>query len=170
MRWGLVPFWADDPAIGNRLINARAETAAAKPAFRDAFKRRRCLVVSDGFYEWKKEPGGKQPYWIHRPDGAPFAFAGLWSRWDKQGEPLDTFAILTRDAHPDVAAIHDRMPVVLARDDWGPWLDPGATDRGALDELLRRSTGAGLAVRKVSRRVNSPANDTPELVEEWTGA
>jgi putative SOS response-associated peptidase YedK len=166
VRWGLVPFWADDPSIGNRMINARAETAADKPAFRDAFRRRRCLVVSDGFYEWKKEAAGKQPYWIHRPDGRPFAYAGLWSRWDKAGEPLDTFTILTRDAHPDVAAVHDRMPVVLERDAWTPWLDPSLGDKEALGDLLRRSTGAGLAMRRVSRRVNSPANDVPEVLEE----
>jgi putative SOS response-associated peptidase YedK len=166
VRWGLVPFWADDPSIGNRMINARAETAADKPAFRDAFRRRRCLVVSDGFYEWRKEAGGKQPYWIHRPDGQPFAYAGLWSRWDKRGEPLDTFTILTREAHPAVASIHDRMPVVLERGAWAPWLDPSLGEKEALRDLLRRSTGAGLAMRRVSRRVNSPANDVPEVLEE----
>jgi putative SOS response-associated peptidase YedK len=170
VRWGLVPFWADDPSIGNRLINARAETAAEKPAFRDAFKRRRCLVVSDGFYEWKKEAGGKQPYWIHFPDRRPFAFAGLWSRWDKGDEPLDTFTILTRDAHPGIAAIHPRMPVILERDAWQPWLDPEGHDAAALDELLRGAAGGGLESRRVSRLVNSPANDVPQVLEDAAGA
>jgi putative SOS response-associated peptidase YedK len=166
LRWGLVPYWADDPSIGSRMINCRAESAAEKPAYRDHFRRHRCLVVADGFYEWRAEAGGKQPYWIHRPDGEPFAYAGLWSRWDKAGEPLDTFTILTRDAHPEIAAIHPRMPVVVARDDWAAWLDPALTDREPLADLLRRSTGAGLVTRRVSRRVNSPAHDVPEVLRE----
>ena len=166
VRWGLVPFWADDPSIGNRMINARSESVASRPAYREAFRRRRCLVVSDGFYEWRKEAGGKQPYWIHRPDGEPFAYAGLWSRWDKAGEPLDTFTILTRDAHPEIAAIHPRMPVVVARGDWAAWLDPALTGKEPLADLLRRSTGAGLVTRRVSRRVNSPAHDVPEVLRE----
>lgn len=171
LRWGLVPFWADDPSIGNKMINARSETASDKPAFRASFKRRRCLVVADGFYEWKKEEGGKQPYWIHHPEGQPLAFAGLWSRWDKESEddPLDTYTILTRDAHPDIRHVHPRMPVVLAKDDFTPWLDPTLIDKEALNDILRHSEGAGLATRRVSRRVNSPANDVPEVLEEQEG-
>lgn len=172
LRWGLVPFWADDPAIGNKLINARAESAATKPSFRDGFRKRRCLVVTDGFYEWRKEGGGKQPYWIHRPDGRPFAFAGLWSRWDKgtgEGQPpLETFTILTRDALPEVAEIHPRMPVILAREDHDAWLDPGVQDPDLLAPLLQRPVGSGLELRRVSRRVNSPANDDPEVLQEAT--
>ena len=172
LRWGLVPFWAKDPAIGNKLINARSESAASKPAFRDSFRKRRCLVVADGFFEWRPEPGGKQPYWIHRPDGRPFAFAGLWSRWDRDlaaGEvPIETFTILTRDALPEVAEIHDRMPVILAREDHDAWLDPTLDDVDRLVPLLRRPVGTGLELRPVSRRVNSPANDVPEVLErDW---
>jgi putative SOS response-associated peptidase YedK len=171
LRWGLVPFWAKDPSIGNRLINARSETAADKPSFRDGFKKRRCLVVTDGFYEWKKEGGAKQPYWIHFPDRRPFAFAGLWSRWDGSKEravdqPLETFTILTRDAHPDIADVHPRMPVILAPDDYAPWLDPGLTDKADVRSIVERSTGDGLALRRVSRRVNNPANDVPEVLQE----
>lgn len=176
LRWGLVPFWAKDPGIGNKMINARAETAHEKPAFRNSFAKRRCLVVTDGFYEWKKEEGGKQPYWIHRPDGRPFAFAGLWSRWDggKDGElaegeePLETFTILTCPALPELEEVHHRMPVILARDDQAPWLDPGNQDKEALTEMLRRPVGTGLELRRVSRRVNSPANDTPDVLREMT--
>ncbi|HEX2253704.1 MAG TPA: SOS response-associated peptidase [Thermoanaerobaculia bacterium] len=166
LRWGLVPYWAEDPSIGNRMINARAETVATKPAYRSSFRRQRCLVVADGFYEWKKEGGGKQPYWIHRDDGAPVAFAGLWSRWAKGGEPLETFTILTRDATGAAAEIHHRMPVVLAREDWPLWLDPAVGEREPLEAVLAREP-ASLALRRVSRRVNSPANDNPECLEEW---
>ena len=176
LRWGLVPFWAKDPGIGNKMINARAETAHEKPAFRNSFTKRRCLVVTDGFYEWKKEAEGKQPYWIHRPDGRPFAFAGLWSRWDggKDGElaegeePLETFTILTCPALPELREVHHRMPVILAREDQDGWLDPANHDRDALAAMLRRPVGSGLELRRVSRRVNSPANDTPDLLREMT--
>lgn len=166
LRWGLVPFWAKDPSIGNRMINARSETAAEKNAFRNSFKKRRCLVVADGFYEWKKEEGGKQPYWIHLPESKPFAMAGLWSRWDKEGDtPLETFTILTTDAHPKIAELHDRMPVVLRKDAYEMWLDPEFQDKDRLNDLLTAESGEWLEFYPVSREVNSPSNDRPDLIE-----
>jgi putative SOS response-associated peptidase YedK len=172
LRWGLVPFWADDPKIGNRMINARSESVASKPAYREAFRRRRCLVATDGFFEWKKEPTGKQPWWIHREDGKPFAFAGLWERWRPRdggdGEPLETFTILTTDAAPEIAHLHDRMPVIVGRGDFDRWLDPGAADETVLQALLAPD-GAGLTAYPVSRRVNSPGNDTAVNVQRLEG-
>ena len=170
LRWGLVPFWADDPKIGNRMINARAESVATKPAFRRSFERRRCLVVADGYYEWKKEGVGKQPYRVHRPDDRPFAFAGLWDRWYDRGggqpgdaPPLDSFTIVTTDASPEIAGLHDRMPVVVDPADFDLWLDPATTDLVRLEALLRPSA-ADLEAYPVSRLVNSPSNDAPECV------
>lgn len=167
LRWGLVPFWADDPTIGNRMINARSESAAGKPAFRASFKRRRCLVLADGFYEWQKIDGAKQPYWIHLPEGKPFGMAGLWSRWEKDEEagPLETFTILTTDAHPKIAQLHGRMPVILARQDYAAWLDPEVEDREMLNGLLTSEAGEYLEFHPVSRKVNSPGNDTPDVIE-----
>ena len=166
LRWGLVPWWADDSSIGNRMINARAESVADKPAYRDSFRSRRCLVVADGFYEWASEPGGKQPYWIHAPDGRPFAFAGLWSRWRKGcGDPLETFIILTRDAAPGIRHLHDRMPVILDPADHDLWLDPSNDDPEALAAAVERAR-TDLATRRVDRRVNRPENDGPELLRE----
>jgi putative SOS response-associated peptidase YedK len=169
LKWGLVPFWAKDPKIGNRMINARAETAADKPAFRQAFRKRRCLVPADGFFEWKKvEPAGGQPskipYWIHRADTSPFVMAGLWERWEpQQGSPLHTFTILTTDAVPEIRPIHPRMPVILSRDSAEEWLAPGARPE-KLTSLLRPFRG-GLHSHPVSTVVNSPRNDGPECIE-----
>lgn len=166
LRWGLVPWWADDPSIGNRMINARSESAADSSAYRDSFRSRRCLVVADGFYEWAAEPGGKQPYWVHAPDGRPFAFAGLWSRWRRGGgEPLETFTILTRDAAPGIRHLHDRMPVILDPADHDLWLDPANDDPEALAAAVERAR-VDLATRRVDRRVNRPENDGPELLRE----
>lgn len=167
LRWGLVPFWADDLKIGNRMINARSETASSKPAYRTAFKRRRCLVPATGFFEWKKENGGKQPYLFRREDGAPFAFAGLWEHWsdDETGEVAETFTILTCAANELVAPVHKRMPVVLRPDDFGFWLDPSNDDVAALDELAGPWPPAGFEAYPVSRDVNSPRNDNATLVE-----
>ena len=168
LRWGLVPFWADDLGVGNRMINARGESLADKPAFRQSFKKRRCLVVADGFYEWKKEGGGKQPYHVHRRDGLPFAFAGLWDRWFDKGAgaegdapPLDTFTIVTTAAAPEIAGLHDRMPVILDPADYDLWLDPAVSDRERLQPLLRPDA-TELEMWPVSKLVNSPANDRPE--------
>jgi putative SOS response-associated peptidase YedK len=164
-RWGLVPVWAKDAAIGNRMINARAETVAEKPTFRAAFRQRRCLVPADGWYEWRREGTRKVPMWIHLRSRRPFAFAGLWERW-RAGEDTDwlnTFTIVTSDAAPGIRHIHDRMPVVLPRGERDRWLDP-ATDPGALRALLRPYAGDDLEAWPVSTLVNSPRNDLPECV------
>lgn len=164
LRWGLLPAWAKDPAGGSRMINARAETVAEKPAFRVAFRRRRCLVVADGFYEWQRTAGGKTPMRITRRDGAPMAFAGLWERWAPTGEqPLDTFTILTVAASAFMRPIHARMPVIVPPAGRAPWLDP-ASDADRLRSLLVPDEGRELVAYAVSTLVNSPANDVPECV------
>ncbi|MEM8998009.1 MAG: SOS response-associated peptidase [Acidobacteriota bacterium] len=167
LRWGLVPFWADDLKIGNRMINARSETAATKPSFRSAYKRRRCLLLTDGFYEWKKLDGAKQPIHIHRPGRRPFTFAGLWERWSK-GEAdgqaaVESCTILTTAANDTVRDVHDRMPVILDGDARRAWLDL-STDPTSLQELLRPYDGA-LELTPVSKLVNSPRNDTPRCLD-----
>jgi putative SOS response-associated peptidase YedK len=167
MRWGLVPFWAKSPEIGNRLINARAETAAEKPAFRSAFKRRRCLVLADGFYEWLK-PGGRGvpsvPYYFHEKDHAPFTFAGLWDEWENaEGKPLRSCTILTCPANEVVRPVHDRMPVILEETARWAWLTREAVQD--LQALLVPVQEGFLGAYAVSRAVNSPANDSPDCVE-----
>ena len=157
MRWGLVPYWADDIKIGNRLINARAESVERTPAFREAYQRRRCLVPADGFYEWRKEGRRRQPFLIRRRDQAPFAFAGLWERWQQPGgQILRSCTIVTCPANPLLAEIHDRMPVILAPDDHARWLDPAAGEGRA---VLRPCPADWLETIPVSPRVNSPASD-----------
>jgi len=174
-RWGLVPTWAKDPAVGNRMINARAESLEAKPAFREAFAARRCLVVADGFYEWQAaDPGAPRksrvPYYFHRADGAPLTFAGLWDRWrdpsrrPEEGAVLRSCTIVTTAAGPDVAAVHDRMPVVVEADGVDPWLDPGLRDAGFLAGLLVASRPGVLTSHRVDPAVNDVRNDGPELV------
>lgn len=165
LRWGLVPAWAKDASGAGRLINARAETAADKPSFRSALRHRRCLVPADGFYEWRTEGGAKQPYRIARPDGAPFAFAGLWERWTKGAEPLETFTILTTDANAALRPLHDRMPVILDPADYALWLDPTATDPALVQPLLVPAPDDLLTFDAVSRAVNSVARDDPALVQ-----
>ena len=165
LRWGLVPFWARDPAIGNRLINARAETVPAKPAFRAAWRARRCLVPASGFYEWKKVPGGKQPYYVASTDGTPLAFAGLWEQWQPQdAEPLLSFTIVTTDANAVMKAIHERMPVILAPGNYEAWL----TAKDPRD-LLQPCPPEMLTAYPVSSAVNSPRNDGPALIERLAG-
>jgi putative SOS response-associated peptidase YedK len=165
LRWGLVPSWAKDPAMGNRMINARSETAAEKPSFRGPFRRSRCLVPADGFYEWRKEGKGKVPFWIHMEDLAPFTLAGLWDRWKgPDGTLLETFTILTTRPNELLGPIHDRMPVILGKDDREEWLDPG-TSPDALKALLGPHPSAPMAVREVTTRVNSPRNDDPGCIE-----
>jgi putative SOS response-associated peptidase YedK len=166
LRWGLVPFWAKELAIGNRMINARGETVAEKPAFRQAWRRRRCLIPADGFYEWQKLPDGKQPWFISSDGPEPLAFAGLWERWDDRGraEPVETCTIITTTANLTLRPLHERMPVILAPGAWDRWLDPGAGNE-ELASLLRPAADELLSARPVSRRVNSPGNDGPELVE-----
>jgi putative SOS response-associated peptidase YedK len=165
-RFGLVPHWAKDPKIGTRLLNARAETAADKPAFRDAFARRRCLVVADGFYEWRREGRLKVPFYFRVPERKPFGMAGLWSVWhDPQGNRLSSFTILTRDAEGEVAAIHDRMPIVLDPSAYAAWLDRDLRDPDAVREVLTHERGPALFGVEVSRRVNDVRNDDPSLIE-----
>jgi len=161
LRWGLVPFWAKDPKIGNRMINARAETVAEKPAYRTALRRRRCLVMADGFYEWRKTPEGKQPYYITLEHGGPFAIAGLWEKWDK-GDPILSCTLLTTTPNELVARVHNRMPVILAPEDYDLWLDPGVQDPEALRHLLGPFPAAQMMAVPVSTLVNSPRNDQPD--------
>lgn len=166
LRWGLVPFWAEDPSIGNRLINARGESARSKPAFRAAFARRRCVVPVSGFYEWQKMEGStrKRPHWIGLADRGILLFAGLWERWDKGDAPLESFTILTTDANALVAPIHHRMPVVLAPSDVEAWLDPANEDLDGLEALVRPAASEGMATMAISTRVNNPRVDDPSVL------
>ena len=163
-RWGLIPSWAKDPAIGNRMINARAETARTKPAYRSAFKRRRCLVLADGFFEWKKQGDSKQPFFIHLADDQPFAFAGLWESWGDD-EPIESCTIITTEPSAIVRDVHDRMPVILDPSDYPLWLDPEFENYDYLGSMLRPWLDERLVVEPVSTRVNNPRNDSPECVE-----
>jgi putative SOS response-associated peptidase YedK len=166
LRWGLVPSWAKDPSIGSKLINARVETAAEKPAFRRAFDRYRCLIIADGFYEWRRAPGGrKQPFHITRDDHQPFAFAGLWSIWHAdEARTLRSCTILTTAANPAIAPLHDRMPVILAPGREQDWLDLDAPpDR--LRELLAGMPARHTQLSGVSFAVNDVHNDGPECLE-----
>ena len=158
LRWGLVPSWSKDPKMGNRMINARSETAAEKPAFRTAFRRRRCLIPADLFYEWEKTEGGKQPHAIGLASGEPFAMAGLWEHWQSpEGGDLFTATILTTAANALVARIHDRMPVLLAPDAYEAWLAP-ATAPKDLQALLKPFPAEAMTATPVSKAVNNPAN------------
>ena len=163
LRWGLVPFWAKDPAIGNRMINARSETAADKPSFRAAFKSRRCVIPATGFFEWKGEPGHKQPYAITAADQPLFAIAGLWESWQpKEGDPVETFTILTTDANDAIAPVHDRMPVILPADGIETWLTAAPKQAQA---LLLPYPGP-VSIRAVSKLVGNPRNDAPEILAD----
>lgn len=168
LRWGLVPFWSKDASGGAHMINARSETLAERPAFREAFKARRCLVPADGFYEWEtigpKPP--KQPVLFRMADGRPFAFAGLWERWTKGGEPLETFTIVTAAANDVMARYHHRVPMVLAPGDSGAWLDPKADPRA----LLKSPPSEWFSVTRVSTHVNNVRNDDPICVEPFDEA
>ncbi len=167
LRWGLVPFWADDIKIGSRMINARSETVAEKPSFRAAFKYRRCIIPIDGFYEWHQSPGSKirQPYWIHRPERQPMALAGLWESWDKDGSgPLETCTILTTTANRLMSQLHERMPVILDETGIREWLNTAPPDSSQLQSLLKPAYDGLLKARPVSNQVNSPLNDGPELI------
>jgi len=167
VKWGLIPFWARDTSIGNRLINARAESASQKPAFRAAFKTRRCLVPADGFYEWKKQEGTqKQPYFIRNADGSPFAFAGLWESWTGPGgEAVESCTILTTDANDLTRSIHDRMPVILKPEDYDLWLDPEVKDPALLKPLLHPYPSDEMVAEPVSPKVNKASYDAPDCVE-----
>ncbi|MGZ5411360.1 MAG: SOS response-associated peptidase [Solirubrobacterales bacterium] len=163
LRWGLVPHYADPDSFGRLLINARAETVAEAPAFRDAFERCRCLVVADGFYEWLATPAGKRPQWFALPDREPFAFAGLWARSRRaDGSELHSCAIVTCEPSAAVAPIHDRMPVVLERGGEAAWLDPATTPEDRLGLLAPQE---GLEVTEVSDAVNDVRQDGPHLLD-----
>ena len=166
LRWGLIPYWAKEPAIGNRMINARAETVASKPAFRDAFRRRRCLVAADGYYEWAKTARGKQPFFIHLADEQPFAIAGLWERWHApDGAEVETTTLLTTVANIELRKLHDRMPVVLEPRLYDAWLDLDGNNAQALPDLLAAVRSAELCARPVSRLVNNPRNEDPRCID-----
>jgi putative SOS response-associated peptidase YedK len=167
LRWGLVPSWAPDPSVGPRMINARLESVADKPAFRDALAARRCLVAADGWYEWSTRPdGSRQPHYLAPPDGGLLAFAGLWETWwDAEGRPLRTVTIVTGPAPADLLSVHDRAPVVVPPDDWGGWLDPR---RHEVEGLLRPTRPGVVVPRLVGDAVGNVNANGPQLVEEVT--
>ncbi len=165
LKWGLIPHWAKDPTIGNRMINARGETVAEKPSFRTAFKRRRCIIPASGFYEWGPSSAGKWPYYITPTDGPLLSFAGLWESWrTPEGEALESCTIITTTANATLARIHQRMPVCLPEASYADWLDPEATSETCL-KLLTPLPDAAFDVRPVAKTVNNPRNDSAELVE-----
>jgi putative SOS response-associated peptidase YedK len=166
MHWGLIPSWAQDRSMASHTINARAETASQKPAYRAAFRRRRCLVLADGFYEWQRTDGQKQPYFIHMTDDRPFAFAGLWETWEgSEANYLESCTLLTTEANELMRPIHDRMPVILPPEDHERWLDPNVQDPAAVSPLLRPYPDAEMEAHMVSTYVNSPTHDSPACVE-----
>jgi putative SOS response-associated peptidase YedK len=165
-RRGLIPPWAKDSSIGNRMINARAETVATKPAFRWAFKERRCLLLADGLYEWQRQERRKQPFYIRLRDGRPFALAGLWEHWEgSEGMAIQSCTILTTTSNEVVGRVHDRMPVILSPTDYDRWLDPSIQEPAVLQTLLRPYPADEMTAYPVSTLVNSPANDNPGCTE-----
>ena len=166
LRWGLIPSWAKDAAIGARMINARGETVAEKPAFRAAFRRRRCLVPMKGFYEWKTTASGKLPHFIYLKNADIFAAAGLYEYWPGRdgAEPVESYTIITTEANDMMAKLHDRMPVILAEKDHAAWLDPKNEGKGTLQALLKPYPPGEMLAYPVSTRVNNPKNDDPELL------
>lgn len=182
--WGLVPLWAKDPKIGSKMINARAETLAEKNAFKSAFRKRRCLIPADGFYEWRKpaqdaaasgtgKRAPKQPFFVSRPDGEPYAFAGLWEVWrgpDRDQEPLRSCTIITTSPNDVMATIHDRMPVILPASAWESWLDRDNDDLDLLGKLLVPADPALTTLRPISTEVNSVRNNGEHLIDEFEPA
>jgi putative SOS response-associated peptidase YedK len=165
MRWGLIPSWAKDIKIGSKMINARSETVAEKPAFRSAIKHRRCLIVADGFYEWLPQGKHKQPYYFQMAQGAPFAFAGLWENWESpEAEKIVSCTIITTAANETVQPVHDRMPVILPDTAWEEWLDPAVSAQQVLP-LLKPYTAAAMTANAVSAIVNNPTKDSPECIQ-----
>lgn len=168
MHWGLIPKWAKDSKIGTKLINARAETVAEKPSFKSAFRKRRCLVVADGFYEWQQQENKKQkqPYYFRLNDGQPFAFAGLWEQWeDASGEVINSCTLLTTDANELMRPVHNRMPVILNPKDYEQWLDPEVKEPERLQPLLRPYSTQEMLAYPVSTAVNKPSNDNAECIK-----
>ena len=170
LRWGLVPSWAKDPSIGNRLINARAETVSSAPSFRRAFQGRRCLVPANGFFEWRQDPGPKKargrPFFARPADGSVLALGGIWEVWHgPDDQVLRSVAIVTTIANPELATVHDRMPVIVEPDDWARWLAPEPLEAAAAGGLLRAAPEGRLVLVEVADLVNDPRNDGPELIE-----
>ena len=161
LKWGLVPSWAKDPSIGHKMINARAETVAEKPSFRKAFQQRRCVILADGFYEWKREEKEKQPYYIHFTDNRPFVFAGIWERWETGGDaPLESCAIITTGPNALMEPIHHRMPVILHPQNYADWLGSTRPDFSTLNAILQPYSAESLEAYPVSPLVNNPRHDT----------
>jgi putative SOS response-associated peptidase YedK len=171
VRWGLIPPWVKDPREFTLLINARAESIHEKPAFKNAMKRRRCLIPADGFYEWRSEGGRKRPYVAQPRRGGPMAFAGLWETWiGPNGEEMETAAIITTDANREMAAVHHRAPVIVPQEQFDFWLDCGNVDEKEASSLFRPAPDGSMEVYEVSPAVNRVANDTPELLERYDGS
>jgi putative SOS response-associated peptidase YedK len=164
--WGLVPFWAKDKSIGNRLINARMETVSGKPAFRAAFKKRRCLVPANGFYEWKDSDGNKQPYYITVVSDEPFAFAGLWEVWDKEDPPYKSCLLITTESSESIQPIHNRMPVILKPDYHDKWINPDSEDP---IHILKEGMIKEFKSFPVSRKVNKPEHNAPDCIKPISG-
>lgn len=163
--WGLIPSWAKDASIGAKMINARAETASEKPSFKNALKRRRCLIIADGFYEWQRQDGKKQPYYFRLESGQPFAFAGLWENWhSSEGETITSCTILTTEANDLLRPIHDRMPVILDAKDYDTWLDPEVQKPELIQPFLHPYPAKLMHSYAVSTKVNNPKNNTPECI------
>ncbi len=166
LHWGLIPHWATDHRIGYKLINARSETAATKPSFREAWAKRRCLIPADGFYEWQKTIAGKQPFYCQMVDQRPFAFAGLWERWrSPRGEVITSCTVLTTRANSRLESIHERMPVILPPEDYEQWLDPTVTDAQPLQRLMQPYDAKSMQHYAVSQRVNKPGPDHPDCLQ-----
>ena len=164
LKWGLVPSWAQDPKIGYRMINARCESVAEKPSFRSAFKKRRCLIPADGFYEWQKRGKEKQPYFIHLTDDQPFAFAGLWEYWERDGEIIESCTIITTEANELMRPLHDRMPVILPAESHDEWLDSDNQAMEDLPSLLKPYPSEEMDAYPITTYVNSPKNQGQECV------
>ena len=166
-RWGFVPSWSKELTAGYKMINARAESVAEKPSFREAFQHQRCLVVADGFYEWKKEGAKKRPFYIRLKSGKPIAFAGLYNFWKSpEGEQICTGTIITTDANEIVRPLHDRMPVIASPDAYDLWLEPDVHDKALLQKILKPYPSAELDVYEVTPNVNSPKNNAPENIQK----
>ena len=166
LRWGLIPSWAKDPSIGSRMINARCETVHEKPAFRHAIKFRRCIVVASGFFEWLQEESRKVPLYVHLKDSSPMCFAGLWDHWkSSEGETIESCTILTTSSNKLIAPLHDRMPVILHREEHRLWLNREVTDPEKLKQLYQAYPADLMEIYPVSPLVNSPRNDLPELIK-----
>jgi putative SOS response-associated peptidase YedK len=172
LKWGLIPSWAEDDSMSARLINARGETVAEKPAFRNAFRRRRCVIPADGAYEWKRGGGGRrQPFYFRMRDGRPFGFAGLWDRWEgRDGDAVESCAIITTEANEIFLEAHERMPVILPPEAYDVWLDEGVRDMELLKGLLRPYNASEMVAYPVSSRVNNPQSQGEDLVERLTAS